>query len=98
MTLSGIILGATSLLLIGFFHPIVIKAEYHFGKQCWWVFALLGVVLCIVSLLVKGIVLSSIIGVAAFSCFWSVFELFQQDKRVQKGWFPKNPKRKNNQQ
>ncbi|OYP40493.1 hypothetical protein CG709_05125 [Lachnotalea glycerini] len=29
-----------------------------------------------------------------FSCFWSVQELVEQEKRVEKGWFPKNPKRK----
>ena len=31
-------------------------------------------------------------GVTAFSCFWSILELFQQKKRVEKGWFPANPK------
>ena len=30
----------------------------------------------------------------AFSSFWSILELFQQEKRVERGWFPKNPKRK----
>ena len=38
--------------------------------------------------------LAVILGVIAFSSFWSILELFQQEKRVQRGWFPKNPKRK----
>ncbi|HIT47433.1 MAG TPA: DUF4491 family protein, partial [Candidatus Cryptobacteroides merdipullorum] len=37
---------------------------------------------------------STIAGVAAFSAFWSIVELFEQEKRVRKGWFPENPARK----
>lgn len=96
MNWSGIILGASALLLIGIFHPIVIKAEYHWGKNCWWVFALGGALFCIASLLVAGTILAAVLGVAGFSCFWSVHELFEQEKRVQRGWFPENPKRKKN--
>lgn len=93
MIFSGIILGAAAFFLIGIFHPIVVKAEYYWGKKCWWLFALIGVAFCVASLLVHGIVLSSILGVAGFSSFWSIYELFQQEKRVERGWFPKNPKK-----
>ena len=31
--------------------------------------------------------------VIGFSCFWSIVELKQQTKRVERGWFPKNPRR-----
>ena len=93
MNWSGIILGISSFLLIGVFHPIVIKAEYYIGKRCWWVFAIAGAAFCIASLLVNGIVLAAVLGVAGFSCFWSILELFEQEKRVKKGWFPKNPKK-----
>ena len=34
MHLTGIIIGVISFLSIGVFHPIVIKAEYHFSKSC----------------------------------------------------------------
>ncbi|MDO5446394.1 MAG: DUF4491 family protein [Prevotellaceae bacterium] len=91
MNWSGVILGISSFLLIGVFHPIVIKAEYYLGKECWWMFAVAGTMFCIASLLVSGIVLSTILGVAGFSCYWSILELFEQEKRVEKGWFPKNP-------
>ncbi|MCQ2141639.1 MAG: DUF4491 family protein, partial [Bacteroidales bacterium] len=80
-------------LLIGIFHPIVVKAEYHWGKRCWPLFAIAGAALCVAALLVKGMVISSIMGVAGFSCFWSIHELFLQEKRVKKGWFPVNPKK-----
>ena len=39
--------------------------------------------------------LFTILGVIAFSSFWSIKEVFDQRKRVEKGWFPENPKRKN---
>lgn len=94
MNWSGIILGAAAFLLIGIFHPIVIKAEYYLGKGCWWIFALAGVALCVASVFVQDTVFAAVLGVAGFSCFWSVHELFQQEKRVKKGWFPTNPKRK----
>ena len=94
MNYTGIFIGLATFLIIGVFHPIVIKAEYYFSKRCWWVFALAGVIFAVISLLVADVVWSSLSGVTAFSCFWSILELFEQEKRVKKGWFPANPKRK----
>ena len=34
-----------------------------------------------------------VMGGFAFSCFWSIHEMFQQERRVLRGWFPENPKR-----
>ena len=90
---EGIIIGLATFLTIGIFHPIVIKAEYHFGKGCWWAFFIAGIVFLVLSLFADGI-WSIMAGVVAFSSFWSILELFQQEKRVQKGWFPKKPGRK----
>lgn len=94
MFYSGLLVGISTFLIIGLFHPIVIKAEYYWGTRCWWVFLLLGVAGTIGSLLVENILLSSLLGVFAFSSFWTIKEVFDQEKRVKKGWFPKNPKRK----
>ena len=93
--LSGIIIGLSTFLIIGLFHPIVIKMEYYFGVSCWWFFLILGVVGIIVSLVAENILISALAGVFGFSSLWSILEVFQQRKRVAKGWFPKNPKRKN---
>ena len=93
MNITGIIIGMSAFLCIGFFHPIVIKAEYYFGVRCWWVFLLIAVACIVGSLLTKAMILSTILGVVAFSSLWSILELFKQRKRVAKGWFPKNPKR-----
>lgn len=92
--LSGLLIGISTFLIIGLFHPIVIKAEYYWGIRCWWVFLLLGIGGIIASLCTDNILVSSLLGVFAFSSFWSIKEVFDQEKRVQKGWFPKNPRRK----
>ncbi len=94
MNFSGIIVGLATFLIIGIFHPIVIKAEYHFGKRCWWAFAIVGVVFGVLSLFIDSMNWATITGVTAFSCFWSIHELIEQEKRVERGWFPANPKKK----
>ena len=94
MNFTGLIIAVTTFLVIGLFHPIVIKSEYHFGTRCWWVFALAGIAFIAVSLAVRNDILSSVLGVVGCSCLWSIHELFQQRERVRKGWFPMNPKRK----
>jgi hypothetical protein len=87
--LTGIIIGLITFLIIGIFHPLVIKGEYYFGVKCWRIFLLLGICGIIASLLLQNIIASASCGVVAFSSFWSIGELFQQRKRVEKGWFPK---------
>jgi hypothetical protein len=91
--LQGLVLGLCSFLIIGICHPIVIKGEYHYGQPFKWVFLLAGVLLCIGSLLVDNVLLSALMGVGAFSCFWGIKEMRDQQERVRKGWFPRNPKR-----
>jgi len=94
MYFSGILIGVISFLSIGVFHPIVIKAEYHFSKSCWPVFLIAGVILMMLSAVTENVVFSSALAVIGMSSWWSILELFEQEKRVQKGWFPANPKRK----
>lgn len=86
---SGIIVGICSFLIIGLFHPLVIKAEYYFGVKFWWVFLVMGLVGLASSLLVANQVLSILLGVFAFSSFWGIREMFEQRERVRKGWYPK---------
>ena len=94
MNFSGLIIAVTTFLVIGVFHPIVIKTEYHFGVRCWWVFLVAGIAFIVASLFAANDVLSPVLGVVGCSCLWSILELFQQKKRVERGWFPMNPKRK----
>ena len=92
--LLGLAIGLCTFFIIGLFHPIVIKCEYHFGTHCWWWFLLLGFVCIALSVIIGNLFASALLGVTAFSSFWSILEIFEQQKRVQKGWFPRNPKRK----
>lgn len=92
--LAGLFIGICTFLIIGLFHPVVVKAEYYWGTKCWWIFLVLGIVGVIASLSIDNVILSSLLGVFAFSSFWTIKEVFEQEERVQKGWFPKNPKRK----
>ena len=94
LNFSGIIIGVATFLIIGLFHPLVIKAEYYIGVKSWWLFLLLGVISVVASLLVENLTLSILLGVVAFSSFWSIGEVFEQKKRVERGWFPANPRKK----
>lgn len=94
MNYIGIIIGLVTFLCIGMFHPLVIKAEYHLGRRCWPLFLAGGIATLVASLLVTNQYLSIVLGVVAFSSFWSILEVHQQHERVRKGWFPMNPKRK----
>ncbi|MCM1300710.1 MAG: DUF4491 family protein [Alistipes senegalensis] len=91
--LTGLVIGIATFLIIGLFHPLVIKGEFYFGVRCWWAFLLMGIAAVIASIAVRHILWSSLLAVWGASSFWSIGELFQQRKRVEKGWFPANPKR-----
>ncbi len=94
MMVSGIIVGLVSFLIIGLLHPVVIKMEYHWGKRSWPILAVSGIMSTVASLLSNDLVTSIVLGVLAFSLFWSVKELFEQEERVRKGWYPSNPRKK----
>ena len=79
MNFLGLIISVAAFLIIGIFHPIVIKCEYYFTDKVWPVFLVAG---------------SSLLGVLGCSFLWSIGELKEQRERVEKGWFPKNPNRK----
>ena len=92
--LLGLLIGVSTFLIIGLFHPVVIKCEYYFGTRCWWWFLVLGLVGVGLSIWVENVLWSTLLGVFCFSSFWTIKEIFDQKKRVEKGWFPRNPKRK----
>lgn len=89
----GVIIGAISFILIGLFHPVVVKCEYHFSARVWPLFLVAGLALCLASLLAEHVLLSASLAVAGFSALWSIGELKEQEERVRKGWFPRNPRR-----
>ena len=92
--LLGLVIGLSTFLIIGLFHPIVIKGEYYFGTRCWWVFLVLGIAFIALSVFVESVLWSALLGVTGFSCLWSILAVLEQQERVRKGWFPRNPKRR----
>lgn len=94
MSFHGLVIGIAAFVIIGVFHPIVIKSEYYFGKKVWPVFLIAGLLLIVLSMLITNVTISAITGITGFSSLWSIRELFEQEERVKKGWFPNNSNKK----
>jgi hypothetical protein len=95
MNYSGIVIGLVTLILIGLGHVIVIKAEYYFTKRIWPLFLVVGLAALAASLFVESALFSGVLGIVSFTFLWSIHEVIEQEARVKKGWFPKNPNRRN---
>jgi hypothetical protein len=93
MHIQGTAIGLAAFIIIGVFHPIVVKSEYYFGNRIWPLFLIVGVLSITISLFVADILASAVLGILGFSALWSIRELHEQKSRVEKGWFPSNPKR-----
>lgn len=91
---TGVLIAVCTFLTIGLFHPLVIKVEYYTGTRYWWLFLIFGLLSVGTAFCVPDVFWSAILGVLGASFLWSIGELFSQKKRVQKGWFPMNPKRR----
>ena len=94
MYFTGIIIAICTFLTIGIWHPIVIKTEYYWGTRPWIIYLLIGLASLVAALFIENTIISAVVGVFGASALWGIGELFQQKKRVEKGWFPKNPKRR----
>ena len=75
---DGLLIGIATFLIIGLFHPVVVKAEYYWGTKCWWIFLLLGIAGTIASLLFENVLISAVCGVFAFSSFWTIKEVLSR--------------------
>ncbi|MBQ8693698.1 MAG: DUF4491 family protein [Synergistaceae bacterium] len=93
MNWAGVVIGAAAFIIIGAFHPVVIKGEYYFGYKIWPLFLIAGLICGALSLLIEEDIISGILGILACVLLWCIKELKEQTERVKKGWFPKNPKR-----
>ena len=93
MNFNGIIIGVLTFLIIGLYHPLVIKGEYWFSKKIWPLFAIAGIGMLALSLLLQNDMAATICAVAGGGSLWSIKELKEQHGRVAKGWFPENPAR-----
>ena len=55
---DGLLIGIVTFLIIGLFHPVVVKAEYYWGTKCWWIFLVLGILGVIASLFIDSVFVS----------------------------------------
>lgn len=85
--------GLFTFLIIGLFHPLVIKGYYYFGLRVRYAFLIMGIIAAVAAFMVEDNMWSTLLGVLAFSSFWSIKEIGEQRERVARGWFPANPKR-----
>lgn len=89
MYFEGIIIAISTFVIIGVFHPVVIKTEYHFGTRPWPIFLIIGLASIAAALFIENVLVSALLGVFGASSLWTIGELFEQKKRVERGWFPK---------
>ena len=82
MNFSGILTAGISFLVIGIFHPIVIRAEYYYTKRCWPVFLVAGLACLGLSAFAKQEMPSVLLGVLGCTFLWSIQELYEQEERV----------------
>ena len=58
---TGVIIAISTFLIIGIFHPIVIKTEYHTGTRFWWVFLVIGIICIGAAFLVANVLGSALL-------------------------------------
>lgn len=94
INLIGVIIGMASFLIIVFARYSCIVGEYYFTKKLWIAFLIIGISAVFGSFLMTNIILSTIVAIIGFNYLWGINEIIEQEQRVNKGWFPKNPKRR----
>ena len=91
---QGILAGLFVFILIGALHIVVIKVEYYLGAHLWPLFLLLGLVGVGGSLFVEDTFSCTLLGIGGFLVMYTAWELVKQKERVEREWFPKNPKKR----
>ena len=88
MYFTGLIIGVATFLIIGLFHPLVIKGEYYFGTRIWWVFALMGVITIVASIMVENVLWSTLLAVWGASSFYMRLYFVREPLRTSDCWKP----------
>lgn len=94
INIIGSIVGFAAFVIIMFARYSCIVGEYYFTKRFWIVFLIVGLLSVAISFILTNIILSTIVAIIGFNYLWGVNEIIEQEQRVNKGWFPKNPKRR----
>jgi hypothetical protein len=60
----------------------------------WIAFLLVGLASLGGALMIEALIPASILSIFGLTMLWGIHEIIEQEERVNKGWFPPNPKRK----
>jgi hypothetical protein len=94
MNLTGILFGVVTIVVVGLGFVWVIKLEYYVGAHVAEAVGALGLAMIVASLFVTAFRASGVLGVLGASAVWGAVELPQQERRVAKGMFPANPRKR----
>ncbi len=93
MNTFGILIGLTTLFIIGLGFPLVIRGERHLG-YLWWPYMMgLGFLIIAASLFIATDWLAAVVGVVGATFVWGSTELKEQAVRAELGWYPFNEKK-----
>lgn len=93
MSFEGVVVGVGTLAFFALSRWSCIAGEYYFTKRIWIAFLVVGALLVLCALQVENLVISSLLSVLGFCYLWGIGEVIAQEKRVERGWYPRNPRR-----
>ena len=93
LNISGLLVGAYSFINIIIAREICILGEFYFTKKLWIAFLIIGIASLIFSTHIDSLIITTILGITGFTYLWGIHEIIEQEERVSKGWYPKNPNR-----
>ena len=64
VNMEGVVVGIVALVMIGVFHPIVIKCEYYFSHRIWPLFLAAGIGFLLAALFTEGWLVFPVYGVS----------------------------------
>ena len=76
MQTIGLLTGLATFVIIAAFHPLVVQAEYLFSQKAGILFLFAGGLILFFSFQVESPLFSAVLGVLAFTCFWSIKEIY----------------------
>ncbi|MFO7998392.1 MAG: DUF4491 family protein [Bacteroidales bacterium] len=93
LNLDGLIAGMFTWFSIWATRYACIRGEFHFRRMFRYVFLAVGIVAVLAALFVNNLVVSAILAIFGFANLWGIHEVIEQEERVNKGWFPRKPKK-----
>ena len=94
MSYDGVLGAGGTLAIFAVSRWSCIAGEYYFSKRIWVLFLVIGLAAIVFAIQVDNLVGASLLSVLGFCYLWGIGEVVAQEKRVEKGWYPRNPRRR----